>query len=348
MRGYAIDSNGKAIAISDTKQLHSLPSFENRRKELVKYVYLLTPLLQKAGLDITTKQFTLLLSPSGKYEKIILFSKVQLQSNSPLVKQAFEASKHYDYPFQSKQQKDFLKSIFCIQVNFKPTWWYISTEIVSLERNVIDGAWISAKKEASLPYHAFLSQYELQSPEEQNQSPKAFLCLPLTEESLPDTVAELFPLMVQIPNQSTILADAVQKVNQITGISEKEPYSNKISSCLKLINSPLDGDIYPLYKELKRFISKTYPYADEEHGAFNISYKDGAIRFQLQDGRKAEMFVKASTLSPVFVCGGYTVKGVPAMKEAIANGNCFRQTPWFAEKASPYIWRKSKEQNKSK
>lgn len=348
MSGYAIDSNGNAVAINNAKQIQMVQPLENRRKELVKYVYQLTPLLQSAGLNVNTNQFTLLFSPNGILEKFVLFAKIPLQSNSPLVKQAFEASTHYDYPFQSNQQKAFLKSIYCIQVNYKPTWWYVSAEVITLERNIIDGIWISAKKEASIPYYAFQSKYQLKSVEQPIQSPQTFWCISLTGESLPDNVNDLFPLMAQIPSKSTILADAVSKVNQNIGISAKDSNSNQISSCLRLINSPLNGKIYPVYKELKQFISRTYPYADDEHGAFNISYKDDAIRFQLQDGRKAEIFVKGNALSPTFVSGGYTVKGISAMEEAIANGNCFRKTTWFDTKASPYILRKSRKENKPK
>ena len=348
MSGYAIDSNGNAVAINNAKQIQMVQPLENRRKELVKYVYQLTPLLQSAGLNVNTNQFTLLFSPNGILEKIVLFAKIPLQSNSPLVKQAFEASTHYDYPFQSNQQKAFLKSIYCIQVNYKPTWWYVSAEVITLERNIIDGIWISAKKEASIPYYAFQSKYQLKSVEQPIQSPQTFWCISLTGESLPDNVNDLFPLMAQIPSKSTILADAVSKVNQNIGISAKDSNSNQISSCLRLINSPLNGKIYPLYKELKQFISRTYPYADDEHGAFNISYKDDAIRFQLQDGRKAEIFVKGNASSPTFVSGGYTVKGISAMEEAIANGNCFRKTTWFDAKASPYILSKPRKENKPK
>lgn len=227
MSGYAIDSNGNAVAINNAKQIQMVQPLENRRKELVKYVYQLTPLLQSAGLNVNTNQFTLLFSPNGILEKIVLFAKIPLQSNSPLVKQAFEASTHYDYPFQSNQQKAFLKSIYCIQVNYKPTWWYVSAEVITLERNIIDGIWISAKKEASIPYYAFQSKYQLKSVEQPIQSPQTFWCISLTGESLPDNVNDLFPLMAQIPSKSTILADAVSKVNQNIGISAKDSNSNQ-------------------------------------------------------------------------------------------------------------------------
>ena len=231
MSGYAIDSNGNAVAINNAKQIQMVQPLENRRKELVKYVYQLTPLLQSAGLNVNTNQFTLLFSPNGILEKIVLFAKIPLQSNSPLVKQAFEASTHYDYPFQSNQQKALLKSIYCIQVNYKPTWWYVSAEVITLERNIIDGIWISAKKEASIPYYAFQSKYQLKSVEQPIQSPQTFWCISLTGESLPDNVNDLFPLMAQIPSKRTIHAEAVSKENQNIGIYAKDSKSNQISSC---------------------------------------------------------------------------------------------------------------------
>ena len=314
---------------------------QNRLDEINSTAEEMLPILQDYGIEANITSFDYMFQPLFTEDRLLFFSKIELEASARIVREAYMASLNPD-AYSESSQKDILKSIFSIQEKNRTLWYLVYAEAFVLERNLYDTKYISLRNAHPVPYYRFINDLKDISITD-SELQKGGLC---------DKYIQISPYERDCNNMEEVIQTAVQRDR----IPQKEPTpfdaalhmaaktyaehaeialrdsnSNRKMLCLHQINDNKDDKnaIFKTYNELKYYLKHTFP---ETYG---ICYKKNAIYFRIPGKEHGTVFI-SNAEKEQFIVGGKTVRGMENLKKMIANDSCYQKKEWF-EEIQPYI-----------
>lgn len=319
---YAVDSTGDVFRLSEANELREL-STEARAEELKTFI--------SEFFGENDKVFCLEMQKERNIrekERVLFFTKTPLSSSSQEVKLANELEIH---PEITGKERESLQSIFSDNSTGAPCWYSLGVGCIEFERNMYDNVCVNVHYASPIPFVQFINGLETKETDNTHTL--------LTDVDLTNIGALLNGAFKHSIAFDQELDKALEQYKQAHGYYERDPNSNKATSCLTAITEYKEN-CFPVYQQAKKCIKKTF------EGAYNIRYKGNRITAccprldgsssDTDQTRRLELYVVQND-PPVFIIGGTVINGIEAFKEALTSPDVFKEADWFAEKVKPVI-----------
>lgn len=337
---YTVNSNGEISKVSDSRPIN-IKKYDTRRKELEEIWEKIMLNLEEKYPDISRNSAFYMIQPYYTTDRILLFTKLQMSSDSKIVKNF----NNPEYKFKNEQEEDFYKSIAVEELpNGQKKWWYIEVISLVFERNLNDCEFILAGSTIPIAYNSVFKNFDLVELADVDYRKvvaldKRYILRDGDEKRVDlQNINAFVNLAITCYTNSEIEEDIYRLVRQYaeeTGTSKKDNLSNDKQLALLVAMGKIDSKLfYSIYESVKQILNNLYPEINGE-----VKYKGNSIYFTL-NGENQTIYVSSSlngTSDVSFVLNGNIINDTKNFLQALRQDDLFEKQDWFENTIVPVI-----------
>lgn len=344
---YAADSRGNTVAVHSNLNLSNNLSVKTRLFETQTFLNEIIPFFCTVKINVSNKMFDFMIQPLYAEDCLLFFTKTMLASDSEEVKLSNSLKNKPDFVFKNRDEENRLKSIFGTEEKGKRVWWLLSAEKLVVKRNLYDGKRIDLIHSVPVPYYCFAKELERmvirQTDMENSVFCNKYRLFGSSERNYFNVPEILDTAIIRSGDFDGRIEYIIKKYKDMTGISDRDIFSNRKNLCLWLINNRKADNVFENFTEIKLFLRQNLT------KGMSVYYKNNAII--LNDGANRKIIYVCRSFNDSvrhwYVVGGHIYYSVAELEKAIISSDCFIKNQWYVEGVMPYIQKENKAKSRT-
>ena len=309
MKYYMADSRGTICSSSEKKSLSGKEQMEKLKKTSVFF----RQCLSKTGIQTAEEYFGTAIQPNGEYDRLLYFTKAEIDSSSEILKQKIRFQNGEYQP--TNAERILFQSIFEVRENGRPCWYLLYGNWIILKRNLFDNQWISIQREKPVIYQQFVMNLQKNIYRKgRNESRNSIYLISEKKD------AEVLLQEAVSQEQSDKMTDNIIAFYQKNVLKETDNFSNEKTAFFYHLakEKPEPEEVYRSFKEMKYFLHR-------QTGTIIFLHYEGSDL--IWKGNNQALRIHVCRNSRFNVCGVFYEK--EELKQQIAERKPFEKQEWY-------------------